>query len=150
MDENEVQQSDSLFDITVSQSVEYSLKQTSRWAALFAYISIGLILFSLLCLTLAWSFFERLFLTAYGNTGVLGGVASGIVVIILVVVAVCIFMLALLLMFSNRVKKGLAEKNLPLLEDSVASLKLYFTISGILGGLFIVLAVLPALLKIFF
>jgi len=140
MEENELfqQPEASVFDVTISPSVAYSLRETCRWAALFAYIAGGLLLLIALCFAVGWGAYLRLplFSADYGS-----GYALGFTIAWVVIFGLAIGFLTLLVLFSRRVKSGLATRNLQMVEDGVGSLKYYFTISGIFGILALALTV---------
>lgn len=133
MEENELspQPELSVFDITITPSVAYSLKETCRWAALFAYICGGAIILVVIAVLVGLGAYLRLPLfdtSAYGS-----GYAVGFTIAMVIVFGLALGFLTLLVLFSRRVKKGLETHNLQMVEDGVGSLKLYFTISGIFG-----------------
>lgn len=138
MEENDLLQPEaSMFDVTISPSVAYSLKETCRWAALFAYIAGSLLLIVILAFAVGWSYVSRLPLFDQ-----FGGYAAGLVAGMVIVFGICLGLLALLLVFCRKVKKGLEIHNLQMVEEGTASLKLYFTISGALSALLLAFGVL--------
>lgn len=133
MEENELspQPEPSVFDITISPSVAYSLKETCRWAALFAYICGGAIILFAIAVMVGLGNYMRLPL--FGSSAYDSGYAIGFMVTMVIIFGLTLGFLTLLVLFSRRVKTGLETHNLQMVEDGVGSLKLYFTISGIFG-----------------
>lgn len=148
MEENELfqQPEASMFDVTISPSVAYSLKETCRWAALFAYIAGSLIILLALSFIVGWGgtvLRLPLFDSGYGS-----GFALGFIIAMVIIFGICIGLLVLLLIFSRKVKTGFQMRNLQMIEDGMASLKFYFTISGALAALFLAIGLFGILVLI--
>ncbi len=140
MEENEQeQQTESMFDISISPSVIHSLRETCRWARIFVYISGSLIILCVLLFLFGWSLVDSAFYRVYGE------LESIIVGAAVVVAVVYIFFMALLFNFTMKVKKGIDEWNIQKIEQGISSLKLYFLLSGILGALYLVLGAITIL-----
>jgi len=143
MEENQLSQPEaSVFDITISPSVAYSLKETCRWAALLVYITGSLLVLFLLGMAVGWSYIERVILPLYSQSALYGAIATGLAVVMFLVLAISGTLLTLLYLFTLKVKKGLRERDLQMVESGVASLKFYFAASGVLGGIFLVLGLI--------
>ena len=136
MEENmeDQQQEDvlSVFDVTMSPSVIYSLKETCRWARLLVYISGGAIAAGLLLIFFNWSDFSRSF---YSTNSTMSYVLWGVALLICIIY---LTFLVLLFVFSIKVKTGLDEKDITRVEHGIASLKVYFILSTLLSGYFII------------
>ncbi|HWB24631.1 MAG TPA: hypothetical protein VG738_04085 [Chitinophagaceae bacterium] len=127
---------ESMFDVNMSPSVIYSLSETCRWARRLVYIAAGAILAILIIYIADWEALSRqLYLE--------NETASMILIIIAIFFGgVYIAFLALLFIFSGRVKEGLQQKDLQKVEHGFMSLKVYFIISVFFSMLIVISFVL--------
>jgi hypothetical protein len=135
MEENiteEQEESLSVFDVTMSSSVIYSLNETCRWARLLVYISGGAIVAGMLLVFFNWDEVSR---SAYSADNAISLIIWGFFTLFCLVY---ITFLVLLFIFSIKVKAGLAEKNIQKIEKGITSLKAYFILSALLGIYFII------------
>lgn len=137
-------ESESVFDLSLSPSIAYSLKETCRWASIFAYICLGVLVLLLLFALVAWATMSNVLYSAYG--GEYGSYGALMGVVFVVIFGIYGTLLALLLRFSIQVKRGFIERNLRKIETGVASLKFYFVTSGILSAVFLVFVALTLVL----
>ncbi len=124
-------QAPSLFDITISESVIYSFEQICKWVFFQLYVVGGSIVLGVLIALLDSDSIER---SLYSKFGEYTYYVAGTFVIVIIIY--CAF-LGLLFNFALKVKKGMAKQDVQKVEQGVASLKIYFILSGIGGMLYI-------------
>lgn len=129
---SEEQERLSVFDVTMSASIIYSLRETCRWARLLVYISGGAIVAGVLLVFFNWDEISR---GAYSPDNMRTLVVIGVYTVFCLTY---ITFLILLFIFSFKVKAGLDEKDIQKVESGIASLKIYFILSALLGMYFII------------
>lgn len=121
----------SLFEFNVDDAAAREMTEMSRWSKMFGIIILCLAGVSVLFLLFAWN----KLITAFseqttGDTSIMAGAMSVVVVIVIAIVGIMMFFL---IRSANRIRGGLFAKDQLLFNSGLNDLKTYFIFMGVFG-----------------
>lgn len=146
-----MEDSSSLFSLSIDPATKSSLAETAKWARFLAIVG-----FVFLLLVLGVGIYSSLLISRYqdiyaGSTGrssFFDGIGIGMAALYLLMAIVVFFPLLFMFRFAGQMQSALASNNQALLNSSFQQLKIYFRFLGIVTVVSLALLLLAFLLQI--
>ena len=136
-----MEENQSMFELEIDQTASKNLIDAARWArfmAIFMFVTMGCVLIILIALQDRISTSISDYLPSIGRSEGFVYLLMFVIVIVLVVTVIMVF----LLRGAVQIKRGIETRNQQELVDGLRSLKIYFTIYGVLAIVSLVFSII--------